>query len=222
MTANSNAHGQPKDPLRSIPVEQFIELAASGVDVLDVRGGPEYALSHLRGSIFIGLSQMFPKWVQSLLDPSRALMVIADPGQEAVVMPCLVEVGCSAVHGFLEGGFASIAGRGELLAGTERIDHIGLASELEASDAPYLLDVRQPQEWQRGRIATAPNLPLTEFEGRVAEVPTDCRVILQCQGGYRSLIAASFLERAGHNSTVDMAGGFGAWAQAGLPIQPCS
>ena len=63
-------------------------------------------------------------------------------------------------------------------------------------------------------------MPLTQLEGRAAEIPAEGRVILQCQGGYRSLIAASLLERAGREGIVDMEGGFGAWAQAGHPVHP--
>lgn len=211
--------GQQNDPLTAIPADRFLEQASSGVDVLDVRGGPAYAVSHLRGSIFIGLSQMFPNWVQALLDPSRSVQVIAEPGQESVVIQCLSEVGHKDIRGYLEGGFASLAGHAEHLTSTERVDHAALAQELEGDSPPYLLDVRQPQEWQGGRIGDAPNIPLTEFSARTAEVPVDRRVILQCQGGYRSLIAASFLERAGHANTIDMEGGFGAWAQAGRPIR---
>ena len=80
--------------------------------------------------------------------------------------------------------------------------------------------MREAPEWQRGRIGDAPNLPLTQLAARLGEVPAEGRVILQCQGGYRSLIAASLLERAGREGLVDMEGGFGAWAQAGRPVQP--
>jgi hydroxyacylglutathione hydrolase len=218
MTSPSS--GQSGDPFRPILADEFLSQAQEGVDVLDVRGGPAYALSHLRGSIFVGLSPMFPNWVQALLDASRPIQVIADPGQERSALACLVELGHGEVRGYLEGGFDSIADRTEYLATTERVDCDGLAGELDSEDPPYLIDVRQPHEWQQGRIGNAPNLPLTEFANRTSEVPGDRRVILQCMGGYRSLIAASFLERAGHMSTIDMAGGFGAWAEAGLPVQP--
>ncbi|MCL4166373.1 UNVERIFIED_CONTAM: hypothetical protein GTU68_066155 [Idotea baltica] len=71
-----------------------------------------------------------------------------------------------------------------------------------------------------GRIGSAPNLPLTELEARKHEIPAEGRVILQCQGGYRSLIAASMMEHHGREGLVDMSGGFGSWAQAGLPVSP--
>lgn len=212
--------GSPNDPQRALTAREFLEQMDAGVDVLDVRSGPDYAASHLRSSIFIGISQMFPNWVQALLDPSRPVQIIAEPGHESMVFASLKEVGIADLRGFLDGGFASLASFADRLTSTERVDSTALAAELDQATPPHVIDVRQPQEWQQGRIGSAPNIPLTEFEKRVSEVPTDGRVILQCQGGYRSLIAASYLERAGHASTIDMEGGFGAWAQSGLPVQP--
>jgi rhodanese-related sulfurtransferase len=206
--------------MRAIPPDEFLGLALSGITVLDVRSGPDYALSHLRGSIFIGLSQSFASWAGRLLQADQALLTIAEPGQERFALEALAELGHGDLRGYLEGGFATLQGRSELLASTERIDADALARELAGAESPHLIDVRQPPEWQRGRIAAAPNLPLTELVERAGEVPREGRVILQCQGGYRSLIAASLLERLGYAGLVDMAGGFGAWANAGLPIQP--
>lgn len=206
--------------MRALPADEFLELALGGVTVLDVRSGPDYAAAHLRGSVFIGLSQMFPNWAAQLLVPAEPLLLIAEAGHESVVHEALSEHDFGDLRGFLEGGFAAIRGHVEHLASTERVDSAALSEELAGAEPPYLIDIRQPPEWQRGRIGAAPNVPLTELVERVAEVPKEGRVILQCQGGYRSLIAASLLERLGHVDLVDMEGGFGAWCEAGHPIQP--
>jgi len=41
---------------------------------------------------------------------------------------------------------------------------------------------------------------------------------VHCKGGYRSMIAASLLQRAGFHNVMNMTGGFDAWQQANLPI----
>ncbi len=91
---------------------------------------------------------------------------------------------------------------------------VALASE----PPPLVIAGRPPAAFQNVRIGDAPNLPLTEFAKRFHEVPGDRRTILQCQGGYRSLIAASLLERAGWTGLVDLRGGYGAWVAAGEPV----
>ncbi len=208
------------DPCRPVPASEFLTLFDGGARVLDVRSGPEWAASHLRGSVFIGLSQMFPRWAQMLLDEAQPWLVIADPGQEGGVIQCLQELGHQDVRGYLEGGFSTLADHPDRLVSTERVDHAGLAAELDSDDPPHLVDVRQPQEWQAARIGQAPNVPLTEIEARRSEIPTHRRVILQCLGGYRSLIAISLLEMHGIHGVVYMFGGFGAWAENGRPVAP--
>lgn len=208
------------DPCRPLPASEFLTLFDGGTRVLDVRSGPEWAASHLKGSVFIGLSQMFPRWAQVLLDETQPWMVIADAGQEEGVIQCLQELGHQDIAGFLEGGYGSLGAHAERLVSTERVEHGGLAAELDSDNPPHLVDVRQPSEWQAGRIGEAPNVPLTEFEARRAEIPSDRRVIVQCLGGYRSLIAISLLEMHGIHGLVDMAGGFGAWAEHGRPVSP--
>lgn len=210
----------PQPSPRPLSAPDLLALVDEGVEVLDLRSGPEWAASHLRGSIFIGMSPQFPAWAERLLDRSRPWAVIAPAGQGELALQGLASVGFGDLRGHLEGGFDALAGHPERLATTERVDHERLAAELDSATPPVLIDVREVPEWQGGRIGSAPNLPLTQLAERVAEVPADGRVILHCQGGYRSLIAASLCERAGREGLVDMEGGFGAWAQAGRPVSP--
>jgi hydroxyacylglutathione hydrolase len=207
---------------RPLSAAELLALVDEGVDVLDVRPGPDWAAGHLRGSVFIGMCPKFPAWAELLLDRARPWAVIAPPGQEEMTLRLLAELGFEDLRGHLAGGFAALADHPDRVVATERIDHAALAAELDAADAPALIDVREAQEWRAGRIGAAPNVPLTELQQRLREIPAEGRVILQCQGGYRSLIAASLCERAGREGLVDMEGGFGAWAQAGRPISPAS
>jgi rhodanese-related sulfurtransferase len=206
--------------LRPLTAPELLALRAEGLEVLDVRPGPEWAAGHLRGSVFIGMSPKFPAWVELLLDRRLPWAVITPPGQEEMTLRLLAELGFEDLRGYLEGGFAALAAHPEQVVRTERIDHAGLAAELDSAEPPVLIDVRETPEYHAGRIGKAPSLPLTELPARLDEVPAEGRVILQCQGGYRSLIAASLCERAGREGLVDMEGGFGAWAMAGRPIQP--
>lgn len=56
------------------------------------------------------------------------------------------------------------------------------------------------------------------FDERFA--PFDGPVIVMCQEGYSSSLAAATLQRLGMTRATDMAGGFEAWAAAGLPVEP--
>ncbi|MCB9914023.1 MAG: MBL fold metallo-hydrolase [Planctomycetes bacterium] len=201
-----------------LDVATVVHHANAGAQVLDVRSGDAYAACHMAGSVFIGLRGKYAHWAGCLLDPHEAVVVIAEPGEEREAVVRLGRIGYDNVVGYLDGGLDALRGHDELLASTERVDVAGLRGEFAGEARPLVIDVRQPAEYRAGHIGEAPNIPLTEFARRSHEVPTDQRVVLQCQSGYRSLIAASLLERAGWTELVDLRGGYVAWAGAGLPV----
>jgi hydroxyacylglutathione hydrolase len=61
-------------------------------------------------------------------------------------------------------------------------------------------------------------VPLGHLTERLSELPADRPIVVQCQGGARSAIAASVLLARGVRNVVNMTGGFAAWQQAGLPV----
>ena len=81
----------------------------------------------------------------------------------------------------------------------------------------YVLDVRTPQEFAEGHIASAVNLPLDEVEGRASEVPGDKTVYVICRSGNRSAQASEILKKAGKD-VKNVGGGMNDWASAGYPV----
>ena len=64
-----------------------------------------------------------------------------------------------------------------------------------------------------------PNIPLGHLVERLGELHTRRPIVVQCQAGTRSAIAASLLQAHGIHRVVNLAGGFVAWQQAGLPVE---
>ena len=81
----------------------------------------------------------------------------------------------------------------------------------------FLLDVREPDEWQAGHAPGAKHIPLGELSARIDEVPTDRRVVAICRVGGRSEKATIALNNAGLD-VVNLVGGMRAWAAAGQPV----
>ena len=92
-----------------------------------------------------------------------------------------------------------------------------------------LIDIREPAEFQKGRIRGAINLPrgLLEFDihglverqrAGLNESPEDQAVVLYCGTGGRSALAAQSMQAMGYRNVKSMDGGIVAWAAAGLPI----
>ncbi|HEX5520039.1 MAG TPA: rhodanese-like domain-containing protein, partial [Longimicrobiaceae bacterium] len=74
-------------------------------------------------------------------------------------------------------------------------------------------------EYEAGHLPGVPNLPVGYLSDRLAEIPTDRPLVLHCQGGARSAIAASVLRAAGIEHVINLTGGYQAWAGAELPVE---
>jgi hydroxyacylglutathione hydrolase len=81
-----------------------------------------------------------------------------------------------------------------------------------------MVDVRSPAEHRQKRIAGSLNLPLNHLMERLTELPRHRALLVHCAGGYRSSIAASLLQRQGHDVS-ELAGGIAAWDTANLPTE---
>ena len=81
-----------------------------------------------------------------------------------------------------------------------------------------VVDVRSANEWNEGHVPGAMHIPLGYLVDRASEIPAGKPVVVQCQSGGRSSIAASILERAGFRAVANLTGGLGAWTAAGLPL----
>jgi rhodanese-related sulfurtransferase len=91
-----------------------------------------------------------------------------------------------------------------------------VAQEAIASSRVQPVDVRTPGEQAKGTVPGSIAMPLSRLAAHAAELPRDRPLLLFCAGGYRSSIAASLLESNGF-AVQELAGGFTAWENAGLP-----
>lgn len=72
----------------------------------------------------------------------------------------------------------------------------------------FLLDVREPFEYENGHIPNAVNIPLGKLRGRLAELPKDKEIIVNCQVGLRSYIGARILMQNGFDRVRNLSGGY--------------
>jgi rhodanese-related sulfurtransferase len=77
-----------------------------------------------------------------------------------------------------------------------------------------VLDVREPIEWQHGRIDGAVHIPLTQLPDRSRELPVDQQLLVVCKVGGRSSQATAFLREKGFEA-INLAGGMIDWVEAG-------
>lgn len=202
----------PTPVLTQLSISEFTDRA-DGAQVIDLARRDEFRVGHAPGSWNIPVPTL-AAWAGWLLDYDRPGYLIADPEQLPEAMRVLRKIGYDGIQGYFN--------RRELV-------EQGLASEQYVQQSPaelrdmieteqvQLWDVRSNDEWKSGHIPGATH----RFLGKLRESAGDCQdarpIVLQCQAGTRSAIAASVLQASGHQ-VIDMSGGYLGWVQAGLPV----
>lgn len=84
-----------------------------------------------------------------------------------------------------------------------------------------VVDVREPGEFKSGHIPNARNIPVGQIGERTKELEKlkGKPIVLTCASGNRSTTAAGVLRKAGFENVASLAGGMGAWTQAGMPVE---
>jgi rhodanese-related sulfurtransferase len=96
-----------------------------------------------------------------------------------------------------------------------------LAATVAGEPRTLVVDVREPHEYVAGHLPGALSMPLATVPVRHQELPRDRTVYLICQAGGRSGQAANWLAKQGYE-VVNVAGGTGAWIDAGNRVVPGS
>ncbi len=95
-----------------------------------------------------------------------------------------------------------------------------LKKRLDAGEPVVVVDVRDPDEYRDGSIDAATNISRGFLEFRIGTVAPEpsTPVVLYCQTGLRSMLAAKALHDLGYTNVINLQGGFQRWAQSGLPV----
>jgi hydroxyacylglutathione hydrolase len=204
--------------MKPISTTELSEMLQEGVTALDVRPGEQFAAGHVPGSINIALSGQFATWAGTLLGLSSRPVLIADTADQlAEARMRLARVGIESERGYLEGGVDAWKQAGQAVATMDQMSVQELHERLPRAGV-RVLDVRREGEWKAGHIAGASWWPLDKFNSALPLANGNLPIAVHCKSGYRSMIACSLLQKAGFQRVINVAGGFDAWQQAGLPI----
>ncbi|NGM15753.1 MBL fold metallo-hydrolase [Verrucosispora sioxanthis] len=192
-------------PVARADATQLRERIAAGEWVVDLRHRKAYAVSHLAGTVSLGLDGPMSTWLGWLIDWGTPVTLLAEtPEQVADAQRELVRIGidrpAAQATGTPRQWVDEPADLRELLVA----DFPALAAA-QAGNPPaglpapqVVLDVRLGNEWRDGHVEDAVHVPLPELPRRLADIPAGT-VWVHCGSGYRAALAASLLANAGRD-----------------------
>lgn len=205
---------------RPLTVSQMDDAVGRGAVVLDCRTPDVFSKGFVPGSINIGLNGQYAIWVGTLLDHKQPLVVVAEEGKEAEAVLRLARVGYENVVGYLQGGAAAWTQASRTLQTLPNLDASAFAQMVAAKHAS-VLDVRNPGEvLNTGKVQGATVMPLGELPDNTKAFKKHATYLVHCAGGYRSMIAASWLLRNGVQQVYNVTGGFPTIKESGVTIVP--
>lgn len=96
----------------------------------------------------------------------------------------------------------------------KQISAVALQERLANDEILFLLDVREPHEFNYAHIEGSVLIPLNQIPQRLNELDPEQEIIVICHHGIRSQQAAHYLQQQGFKNIVNLSGGVAAWASS--------
>ncbi len=198
-----------QQPVAVLTREDLTRHHEAGGVVLDTRDLGSFTSGHIPGALFVGLDGRFAEFAGSVINPEQNIALVCDSGTEIEARNRLARIGFDCVVG------------AHVLTAIDQHSEVPLQSaprksfsdlvDVDGSNDYLFVDVRQPAETEGGMIPTAIAVPLTTLLASVGDLDPKAPTLVYCAGGFRSMIAASFLRSHGFANVSDLVGGYGAW-----------
>lgn len=182
--------------------------------ILDIRAKESFMQGHIQGAANAKCSSMQQKQViMSKLPRNFRIVLIDEDGKEASENAMMMARFGFDTH-YLKDGIKSW--NKELIKSNQEteISNENLWNTIKNNDDVFLLDVREPQEYQEFKIPGAVNVPLSELflAGSEEKIPKGKKIVTICSHGNRSMVATFALAQKGIEST-SLVGGMAGWNQ---------
>jgi hydroxyacylglutathione hydrolase len=205
--------------LRPMGIAQVHKLMNAGAQVIDIRSPTAFGAGHIPGSLSIWRDGI-PAFAGWFLDYEHPIVLIDDYnlGLDTVVRR-LVRLGYDNISGYLAGGFPT------WFKGGQEITTIGTCSvqqlfECLQAESPFILDVRDIRNYRAvGYIRGAHHRYVGELPQFLSEIPHTDPIVVYCDAGWKSSLAASYLKKNRFRDVTNVLGGMQAWKNAGFRIE---
>lgn len=184
--------------------------------LLDTRNAEDFAQGFIPNSINIGLKGSFAQWVGEMIKGvQQEIILITYPGQEEEAVTRLARVGYDHTIGYLDGGIDAWKNAGHTLDTIQRVSVTDLDTNI--TEKMPVIDVRKVSEYNAEHIKGAINAPLNQINEHLSVFSKETPFLLHCQGGYRSMIAASILKSRGWDNFTEIREGFKGIKDSDIP-----
>lgn len=212
--------------VQELSPEEAKRLYDQGVPFFDVREVEEYAQARIPGARLLPLSEFMARYGE--IPKDQPVVLYCRTGNRSWQAAAWLSAQGYRVYN-LEGGIVRWYRAGlpvdttpmEAAYRATPYQEVGPEEAKALLEEAFVVDVREAWEYGEGHVPGAVNIPLSTLPQRLAELPKDRPILLVCNSGNRSGVAAEFLVAQGFDGgrVYNLEGGTYAWASRGLPLE---
>jgi len=199
--------------VNDLPVEEMAMIyTQKKARIIDTRGGQEFSEKHIPGAQFIGAKGPMATFLpQVLKDKNEALVLVVDAEDSAKTLEIFRQQGYTNILGIWKADFSAWENSQLPTAHILEIPASAITATsavTAAEQTAELIDVRKVEEFQKGHIEGAINLPLADILADHSYFNPLKSYRIHCQTGYRSLIVSSYLQSQGLEQILNIPTGY--------------
>lgn len=191
-----------------LPLDEVLQAMARGAKVLDTRDTAEFQVGHLKNSINVPVAGRFAEFVGEVIRCDSDIVLVCASGTEHEARVRLARIGFDRVIGTLNDPLQTFHANPHLVDRSSRLTASEFNERRHSVSNLQIVDVRMPSETELGFVPGAKLLPLPQLITQLDILDKDQPIVVYCQSGVRSSIAASALRSEGFADVSDVIGGF--------------
>jgi len=200
-----------------LALTRFHQLWQDGVLIVDTRDKLAFAGGHVPGSLNIQDTRSFSTWAGWMLSEDQPFVLIADERRIDGLSRALIRIGLDDVAGYLP-NLRQWTQMGNPLTVLAQITAPELYARLRSNEV-QVIDVRTHSEYIESHIPGAIHIHAGHLVHHLDEIPRHKPLVINCLGGDRSSVAASYLQAQGFTQVINLTGGIRSWWAERYPVE---
>jgi hydroxyacylglutathione hydrolase len=195
-----------------LDLDRAVTAIRNGAVPIDLCDDDAVCGEHVSTSLRIAFGPKIGYWAAWVLPAySRIVLLTPDPSRATEAGRQLLRVGFDTIDGYVAAPPSAWRAAGFPVSRITQNSAGELRDRFERGRELTLVDVRSEREWNAGHIAGAIHVPIDDMTARAADFDKHTGIATICEGGYRSMLAASILMRAGFGDVLNVTGGMTAY-----------
>lgn len=203
----------------SLSINEFLNYYQQELPVFDTRSAEEVKYGFIKGSILIPDADNLEDWINSIIGQEQEFLLLEDYNEIENKLKKFPSTTYQNIKGFLRVGLDGWMKAEQPMDILISIDKEELTLDYKHDNDMKLLDVRSEEEYKKGHLKNAINVPIDKLKEHLSYLSTEDKLYVYSQEGKESIIAVSLLRKHGYYYSRNIELGFSDLQDTDIPIE---